>query len=200
MSQEFPPDRTSNEPAQLLGEAVPSTDRRGFLRLAGTGMAGLAVGGVIAPVGRPGTPEPACTSKPAIEVEVSTAITFLSKVSSLLPTQAQIITKIVAALNDFNKFYQAGDFTSAGKFFDTIDADATQLVADVGVNLSPSIKIALALADAAISAIGVLLNSQKNVPAVMAAKRQATPEQMKAISAVERRTEHAEKLFAAIQR
>lgn len=162
------------------------TGRRDFLKTGAVATVAFGVGSAFT------------CSKASIEVEVSTAITFLNKVKGLLPSREQAIVKIVGALNDFNSFYQRGDFTSAGKFFNTVDADFTQLINDIGVNLSPSVKIALALIDAAISAIAVLL--QHSVPPAVATKAKSTmsPEQAAAANAVERRAAHAEKLFTAI--
>jgi len=173
--------------------------KRDFLRLAGTGAAGLALGGVIAPVSAPNTPEPSC-SKKSIEIEVSTAISFLNKVSSLLPAKAQIIAKVVGALNDFNAAYQAGKFDSAGAFLANASVLFEQLLGDIGVNLNPTVKIALAIVDAAISAIAVLMKSQSNAPGVAAVISAATPEQQKQMAIIEKRAAHAEQLFAAIQR
>jgi hypothetical protein len=201
MNNEFPFDTTQvvthHAPTANI-DGLDPVSRREFLRQGGfgatslilTGAAGMTAGAIV-------VPDPGC-SKASIEVEVSTAITFLNKVSSLLPGKAQIIAKIVAALNDFNKFYQAGDFTSAGKFFSTVDADFTQLITDLGVNLSPSVKIALALVDAALAAIGVLMKSQAGAPGVPS-KAAMSDEQRQMALVIERRAAKAEKLFAAIQ-
>ena len=136
-------------------------------------------------------------SGPSVAVEVATAVTFLGKVATLLPGKAQVIGKITTALSDFNSFYQRGDFANAGKLFSVVDADFTQLIADVGVNLSPSVKIALALVDAAVSAIAVLMKGA--VPAAVASKAKLTDEQRDQVAAIERRAAKTDKLFAAIQ-
>jgi len=172
--------------------------KRDFLRLAGTGAAGLALGGVIAPVSAPNTPEPSCDRK-SVEIEVSTAVSFLNKVSSLLPGKAQIIAKVVGTLNDFNAAYQAGKFDSASAFLANASVLFEQLLGDLGVNLNPTVKIALAIVDAAISAIAVLMKSQSNAPGVIAVIQNATPEQQRQMAIIEKRAAHAEQLFAVIQ-
>ena len=173
-------------------------NRREMIKTSGFGISSLALTGASGAVlGFEVVPEPAC-HKVSVGVEVSTAITFLNKVSSLLPGKVQIIAKVVGALNDFNKFYQAGDFNSAANFFNTVDADFTQLIADVGVNLSPLVKIALALIDAAISGIAVLLKSQAGAPGVPA-RAAMTSEQQMAAEVIEKRAAHTEKLFAVIE-
>ena len=174
-------------------------NKRDFLKTSGFGLGSLALtgftGGV---VGLSVVPEPAC-SKKSVEVEVSTAVTFLNKVSSLLPAKAQFIARIVGALGDFNTAYQAGKFDSAAEFLASASTLFEQLVGDLGVNLSPSVKIALAIVDAAISAIAVLLKSQASVPEVVEAMKSAPPAKQKQISVIEKRAAHAEKLFEAIQ-
>ena len=69
----------SNEVLRRLARDSSDVDasKRTFLRLAGTGVAGLAVGGVIAPIGRPGAPEPACSAK-SVNAEVQVVHTFLN--------------------------------------------------------------------------------------------------------------------------
>ena len=173
--------------------------KRNFLKTSGFGVGSLALTGVVGGiVGTSILPDPAC-SKKSVEIEVSTAISFLNKVSSLLPAKAQFIARVVGALNDFNTAYQAGKFDSASEFFANASTLFDQLVADLGVNLNPTIKIALAIIDAAISAIAVLIKSQSNEPGVMAVIQTATPEQQKQMAIIEKRAAHAESLFAVIQ-
>jgi len=173
--------------------------KRNFLKTSGFGVGSLALTGFTGGVlGYSVIPEPAC-SKKSIEVEVSTAIAFLNKVSSLLPGKAQFIVKVVGALNDFNSAYQAGKFDSAGEFLANASTLFEQLIGDLGVNLNPSVKIALAIVDAAISAIAVLMKSQSNAPGVLPALQAATDAQKKQMAIIEKRAAHAEQLFAAIQ-
>jgi hypothetical protein len=172
--------------------------RRSFLRLAGTGAAGLALGGVIAPIGTPGTPTPACSPK-SVNAEVQVAETFLKVVAVELPNQKPAIDKILKVMDDFNADYQRGDFVSAGAIFKTMDADVTQLVTDLGVNLNPKVKMALVFIDAAVSAIGGFLFAQKGAPGVAAVMMNATPEQQSQAAAIERRAAHAEALYGAIK-
>src|ERR1700720_1838820 len=167
--------------------------KRNFLRLAGTGAAGLAIGGVIAPIGAPGTPEPACSAK-SVNAEVQIVKTFLQVVAVELPNQGPFITKILKIADGFNTDYQRGDFVNASAVFKNLEGDVAQLVADVGVNLDPRIKIALVLANAAIVAIGGLLQSQKSVPAVQAALMNATPEQRSQAAAIEKRAAQIDRL------
>lgn len=159
-------------------------NRRSFIGTTGRGVGAVVVVGAAGQI--------AC-EKPSVEIEVSTAITFLKKVAVLIPGRGAIIGKIVTALDDFNKDYQAGHFDSAGVLFDHIDADFTQLIADLGVNLPAAVKIALALVDAAISAIAVLLKAK--APAVAGNLAAGQP----GVAAVERRAAHAEALFGAIR-
>jgi hypothetical protein len=178
--------------------AIEPPNRRAFLRLAGTGAAGLALGGVIAPIGTPGTPTPACSPK-SVNAEVQVAETFLKVVAVELPNQQAFITKILKVTDDFNTDYQRGDFANAGTLFATLSGDFTHLLNDVGVNINAKVKIALVLIDAAIAGIAGLLKSQ--IPAATQAGLMATlpAAQQSQAAVIEARAAHAEALFTAIK-
>lgn len=192
----FPFDVTSDMPSQQTFN-YPA-DRRSFLRLAGTGAAGIALGGVVAPISAPNAPAPAC-SKKSVEIEVSTAITFLNKVSSLLPAHAQLIVKIVGVLNTFNEAYQAGKFDSAVAFLATASSLFEQLLTNVGVGISPLLKTWLLIVDAAITALVALFKSQASAPEAVTAMRSASEAQKKQMAILERRAARVDELFAAIK-
>lgn len=177
--------------------AAHDPSKRNFMALASTGVAGIALGGIAAPISQPGTPEPACSAK-SVNAEYQVVKTFLNVVAVEIPSQKPTIDKILKIGDDFNADYQRGDFVNAAAIFATFEADITQFIADVGVNLSPRVKIALVLANAAVAAIGGLLKSQKGVPAVQSALMNATTEQQAQAAAIEKRAAQIDRLFAAI--
>lgn len=165
------------------------SDRRKFLRLGAGAAVGLAVGSSIA-----------CSPK-SVGVEVSTVIAFLNKISPLLPAFAGKIAKVIKVAEDFNAQYQKGDFANAASIFANLSNDLDQLVSDIGANVPPIVKISIALADAACSAIAVLLHSQSNalgVSTVIAAKSKAGAQPME-VTVIQSRVARAERLFQAIR-
>jgi len=175
--------------------AAHDPSKRHFMRLAGTGATGIVLGGMMPPISLPSTPEPACSAK-SVGAEVRVAETFLKVVAIELPSQKPIIDKIIKVADDFNADYQRGDFKNAASIFATLEGDVTQLISDLGVNVSQRIKVALVLVDAAITAIGELLNSQKG--AVVVNLMNATPAEQAKAAAIERRAARVDKLFRAI--
>lgn len=138
---------------------------------------------------------PACSGK-SVGAEVAVVETFLKVVAVEIPNQKPIIDKIIKVADDFNADYQKGDFATAATIFATLEGDITQLIADLGKNVSDRVKTALILVDAGITAIWELLNSQ-NTPAVQGiidAKKQGS----KAQAIGDTRAAHLSKMFASI--
>lgn len=160
--------------------------KRSFLAVAGLGATGFALGTAFT--------APACSAK-SVSAEIIVVETFLKVVAVEIPNQSAIITKILKVADDFNADYQRGDFANAAAIFATLETDTTQLIADLGVNVSQRVKIALVLIDAAITAIGELLKSQKT--AVIQGMI-ATPEKKAQAMQIEKRADKIDKLFRAI--
>lgn len=138
---------------------------------------------------------PACSGK-SVGAEVTVVETFLKVVAVEIPNQSATITRILKVADDFNTDYQRGDFANAATIFATLEGDITQLIADLGVNVSDRVKTALVLIDAGVTAIWELLNSQKTpaVQGIIAAKKQGS----KAQAIGDTRAAHLNKLFASI--
>lgn len=139
---------------------------------------------------------PACSAK-SVGAEISVVETFLKVVATELPNQSAIITKILKIADDFNVDYQRGDFANAASIFASLETDITQLITDIGVNVSSRVKIALVLIDAAVTAIGELLKSQKT-PAMQGIIANSTPEKKAQAAQIEQRASKVDKLFKAI--
>lgn len=140
--------------------------KRNFMALAGTGMVGIAVGGVAAPVSQPGTPEPSCFTKPNIGTEIGIIQTTAIALKALLPNQAVLLDKIVKLSGDFNAAYNRGDFTSAKTFVNSLADNIATLISDVGAG-SPRIQFLVAVIGIAAKALAALFNANAT-PAVMA--------------------------------
>src|SRR6185503_1771494 len=117
----------------------------------------------------------------------ATLSNFLNEIAGLLPAQAAFIARIVKVISDFDVAYQKGDFANASAFFNTMVANVTQLISDVGRNLSPQLKMLLAVASATIRTIAVLLQQQGTTqPSAVARARAASPDADRAISTIEK--------------
>jgi hypothetical protein len=162
-------------------------DRRQALTTIGLGGTGFIAGSAFT--------APACNGK-SVSAEVTVVETFLKVVAVEIPNQKPTIDKILKVADDFNADYQWGDFASAASVFASLDADITQLISDLGVNVSDHVKADLVLIDAGLTAIWQLLNSQKT-PAVQGViAKQGRSAQAQSIES--RRAGHLEKLFASI--
>lgn len=161
-------------------------DRRNFLRLGVTGVVGAVV---VSQLG--------CSPK-SVNAEIQVAETFLRVVAVEIPNQKPTIEKILKVADDFNADYQRGDFVNATAIFANLEADVTQLISDVGVNLSSRAKMALVFIDAAVTAIADLLKSQRGAPGVPSKAAMSTQQKAQA-EAIESRAGRVDKLFAAIR-
>lgn len=112
---------------------------------------------------------------------------FLVEISGILPSQADFISKIVKTVSDLDAAAQRGDFATAATFFNTVVANMTQLIANIGGNLSPNVKIALALANAAIKGLAVFLkNEGATTVAAVSSMRASNPAVDDAVRTIER--------------
>jgi hypothetical protein len=122
-----------------------------------------------------------------VTIYVQTISAFLREIASLLPAQAQFITKIIAVATDFDAAYRRGDFTNATTFFNTLVSNLTTLTASLGLNLSAQVKVALAIVSSTVRLIAVLLQQQGTAqPEAVARARAASPAASAAISTIER--------------
>ena len=148
-------------------------NRRGFIQT-----------GALAGVGTLALSSQACKPKD-VGAEVAAITSFLHEISPLLPAQAQLITKIVKVASDFNEAYQAGKFENATSFFANLSDLIDQLTGDLDVNVPPQVKIAIAIVNAAVRAIAVLMHSQAT-PAIRAMSATATTEQKRGAAKIEK--------------
>lgn len=171
--------------------------KRHFLRLAGTGGAGLLIGGVIAPVSLPGTPEPACKTKD-LSFWVDTLVGTAQELATLLPSIGPIVGKLVKIAKDFDDAYKRGDFANARALFTNISALISQIAADAGLN-SPDLKLIFAGVSIAFRMIARLLDSQAGQSGVVAAMKKASPEMEAAAALVKKLADPAaaDAIFAA---
>lgn len=133
-------------------------NRREVLKGAGVTTAVVAFGGLQA----------AC--KPAnLSFWVQSVVGALTEIANLIPGQGAFIKKIITVAQDFDAAYKAGKFSDALTLFTNLTSLIDQLVGDIGGQLSPQIKTALAIAGVAIRTIALLLKQQgEKVPSVSA--------------------------------
>lgn len=126
----------------------------------------------------------ACTPK-SLSFWVQSVVGALEEIAPLIPAQAANIKKIVAVAKDFDAKYQAGAFADALTIFQNMTSLIDDLVRDIGVNLTPQIKVALSVAGIAIRTIALLLKQQgESQPTIARAVRGGA--QSQAISTVSR--------------
>jgi hypothetical protein len=122
-----------------------------------------------------------------VTIYVQTISAFLREIATLLPAQAQLITRIIAVATDFDAAYRRGDFTNATTFFNTLVSNLTTLTTSLGLNLSAQVKVALAIVSSTVRLIAVLLQQQGTTqPEAVARARAASPAASAAISTIER--------------
>lgn len=123
-----------------------------------------------------------------ITIYTQTIVAFLKELAGLIPGQGALISKIVAAAEQFDAAYRRGDLTNASTFFNTLADNTNALAAAIGVNLSARIKVALAIVNSSIRLIAVLLKEQgMTQPAMVAGARASSAvEMVKAIGTIER--------------
>jgi hypothetical protein len=122
-----------------------------------------------------------------VTIYVQTISAFLREIATLLPAQAQFITKIIAVAANFDAAYRRGDFTNATTFFNTLVSNLTTLTISLGLNLSAQVKVALAIVSSTVRLIAVLLQQQGTAqPEAVARARAASPAASAAISTIER--------------
>lgn len=116
---------------------------------------------------------------------VQSVVGALEEVAPLIPGQSQAIKKIVKLAQDFDAAYQAGKFTDALTLFQNLTSLIDQLVSDIGGQLSPQIKTALAIVNVALRTIALLLKQQgESQPTIARAVRGGA--QSQAVSTVNR--------------
>jgi hypothetical protein len=158
-------------------DAVIDLSKRNFLKVgAAAGVGALALGATACPL-----------DSKKVTFYSATLSSFLNEVAGLLPAQAAFIARIIKVISDFDAAYQRGDFTNASAFFNTMVANVSQLISDVGRNLSPQLKMLLAVASATVRTIAVLLQQQgATQPWAVARARAASPDADRAISTIEK--------------
>lgn len=139
-----------------------------------------------------------CSAKD-LSVYVQTVVGVLRELQPLLPNAAQLIVKAIKIAEDFDVFYRAGKFADAKALFANLAELLSQIAADVGVT-SPTVKVALLVAGIAMRAIAVLLASQANQPAIMAALSIESPEAKRQTALIEKLADTIviDRLFAAV--
>lgn len=95
-----------------------------------------------------------------VSIYVRTITTFLNQISSLLPAQAALITRIVKIASDFDAAYRRGDFASADTFFNSLEQNLTTLTNGIGVNVSNSVKTWISIIGITVTSIAVLFKEQ----------------------------------------
>lgn len=138
-------------------------DRRAFSKRA---IATLAIAGLSGSAFK-------CSSE-KVTIYVQTISSFLREISGLIPSQADFINKIIGIAGDLDSAYRRGDFDSTTTFLESLSSNINTLIANIGVNLSPQIKVALAIVNSTVRLIAVLLVQQANSPAVGAVIRSRT--------------------------
>lgn len=163
--------------------AAHDPSKRNFMALAGTGVAGIALGGIAAPISQPGMPEPACSSGKSVTAEIGIIQSTILALKPLLPAQATLLDKISKLAGDFGAAYARGDFTSAKTFFASLADNITTLVGDVGVG-SPRIQFLVAVVGIAVRAIAALLNEQAT-PAIQSMASPAEADRVRAMGSAD---------------
>jgi hypothetical protein len=153
----FPFDRTYDVPSQLLGEGG-QLSRRTALKHIGTGS-------LIAVAAPTLLLQEACKPKD-LNVYVQTVVGALQEIQPLLPALSGKIGAAIKVALDFNAQYQRGDYVTATQTFETLASNVSEIITDIGVSLSPAIKVALTVAGIGLRAIAVLLKAQSEQPQV----------------------------------
>lgn len=109
-----------------------------------------------------------------VTIYVQTISSFLREITSIIPTQASFINKIIGIAADLDSAYRRGDFTNATTFLESLSANINTLIANLGVDLSAQVKVALAIVNSTVRLIAVLLVQQSNAPTVAAAVKSRT--------------------------
>lgn len=114
-----------------------------------------------------------CSSE-KVSIYVQTITSFLREIGTLIPAQASFINKIIGIAGDLDSAYRRGDFDSTTTFLESLSANINVLITNLGVNLSPQIKVALAIVNSTVRLIAVLLVQQASSPAVTAVVKSRT--------------------------
>ena len=122
-----------------------------------------------------------------LSVYEQTIIAAFEEVVALFPSAGPAATKIKKLIADFDAAYRAGDFKNATTLIASVASLASQVIADIGINLTSGLKGALALAGIAIRFISKLLVDQGNAqPQVMAEAAKATGAMADAVATIKR--------------
>lgn len=114
-----------------------------------------------------------CSSE-KVSIYVQTISSFLREISTLIPTQAAFINKVIGIAADLDAAYRRGDFDSTTTFLESLSTNINTLITNLGVNLSSQVKVALAIINSTVRLIAVLLVQQANTPAVLAEVKSRT--------------------------
>lgn len=95
--------------------------------------------------------------KKDVDFYVATLTGAFEELKPLLPAQSALLAKAISIAKSFNDAYQGGKFDTATKLFENLVSVVGDLIAAAGVNVSGSVKIALAVAGVATRAIAVLM-------------------------------------------
>lgn len=101
-----------------------------------------------------------------VSLYVSTINGLLKEISTLMPAQAQTVSKLIALATDFDVAFRRGDFNNADSLFSTLTTNLTTFTTDLGVNLSDQMKMWLAVIGATVRTIAVLLKDQVEAQSV----------------------------------
>jgi len=141
-----------------------------------------------------------CSSE-KVTIYVQTITSFLREISGLLPAQAAFINKIIGIAADLDAAYQRGDFDNATTFLESLTTNISTLITNLGVGLSPQIKVALAIVGSTVRLIAVLLNRQATedprVAAIVGARTDPASERKKALIKSLADEQEIDKLFQA---
>lgn len=135
-----------------------------------------------------------------VTIYVQTIISFLREISAIIPAQASFIGKIIAIATDLDAAYKRGDFDNAMAFLESLTSNLNTLIANLGLNVSDRVKVALAIIGSTVRLIAVLLKQQAEQPEVAAAistRTDAASIRRKALVAELANSSEIEKLYQA---
>ena len=122
-----------------------------------------------------------------VSIYVQTISSFLNEIAGILPTYAARIAQIVKVASDFDAAYRRGDFANASTFFNGLAENVATFTGDLGLTASSQVKIALAIVNASVRAIAVLLQSQgATQPAAVANAKASSKASARSISIIEK--------------
>lgn len=119
---------------------------------------------------------------PSVRNTVTIIAGAIAELKPLFPN-LDLLDKIITLANSFNNAWTAGKFNDARTFFLNLDTLVGQVIADLGVNATPRMKLILATLGIGVRTIAALIAEQANAqPAAAVAAKSRMP---KAASRVE---------------